>query len=939
MFGSFQLLPAQQLLLEGDVEVRVGSRALAILTVLVERAGELVTKNELMERVWPGSFVDENALRVHVAGLRRALGDGQGGRRFVANIPGRGYQFVAPVEASEVGGEQLNAGATGSRPHNLPLAQSRVVGRDAAIRTLGEQLRERRLVTIVGAGGIGKTTVALALADRLLPAFEDGVWFAELAHLAEPRLVPDALASALGLAVDTDDAIPSLIDFLREKQLMIVLDNCEHVIDMAAWLAERILAFAPRVQVLATSREPLRAKGEHVHRLPPLETPSAPAEVTAAQCLAFPAVQLFVERASAINDGFALSDADAPVVAEICTKLGGIALAIELAAARVDALGVRQLSALLDDRFQILNQGRRAADARHRSLAAALDWSYDLLSQTERSVLRRISVFVGGFSLDAAVAVAADVDGDAVEAVANLVAKSLIVADIGDAVVRYRLLDPTRAYVLEKLREAGEADQAARRHAEFFRDYFASIETRAQIEASPEDLARYRQDVDNVRAALDWSFSPAGDPSVGVVLTAVFTWFWLNLALYFECRERTEQALDRIAAGAQLSVPLRLQSLVTLSIALTNMMGPVDRIRNVLATALQIAEDHGELGGHLWVLWALWSLHLNIGACREAQSVAERYCAIAPSTGDPANVLPGFRLLGTALQWAGDQNAARSVLARALEPPYSADDPQHPVWPQQHRAMSLAALARTLWLQGFADQARETAREGFDEALMDPLILLRFEVLRLAVCPVAFMIGDQVAAEEAVTTMSGLAAGANAVFWKLISQLFEGTLHIRRGAFETGLAVLRTALATCEKTGWKPGYPEYLGAVAQGLAGLGRYAEAIVTIDKALAAADCGGERWYVAELLRIKGECLLGAAADDAVPTAEGVFQEALALARTQGALSWELRVALSLAHLNLRRGRAIDARGVLAPIYQRFTEGFDTADLQAARVLLESL
>ena len=933
-FGPFRLLASQQLLLEGENPIRLGSRALAILVALVERPGELVTKGELIARVWPDTFVDEAALRVHVSALRRVLGDGQAGRRFLANVPGRGYQFVAPVAISEPRTAAPQAEVP-SPPHNLPFVQTRAVGRAGAIRALVDLLPKHRFITIVGAGGIGKTTVALALAEMLLPAYEDGVRIVDLAPVEGPQFVSSALGMVLGLSIHPENAASQLVDFLNDKRMLIVLDSCEHVIDAAASLAEQLVAGAPGVHILATCREPLRAKGERVHRLQPLDVPTDPSQLTAAEALTYPAVQLFVERAAAILDGFKLSDADAPIVSAICMKLGGIALAIELAAARVDAFGIQQLKLLLDDRFRILNQGMRTAQPRHRSLTAALDWSYEFLPEIERTVLCRLSVFAGAFTLDAAIAVAGTDDIDVV--LANLVAKSLITADVGGTIVRYRLLDTTRAYAIEKLAERGEVERTARRHAAFFRDYFASIETPSQIEATAEERVRYRQEIDNVRAALDWSFSPSGDPSIGIVLTASYVWVWLNLSLYFECRERAEQALDRIDAGMDLSIPQRLQLLLALSMALTNMMGPPERIKEVLLAALQIAESQDDLGTHLWLLWALWSLQLSVGECREAQSTAERYCQVAPRTDDPGNILPGFRLLGTTLQLAGNQDAAKRSLARALEPPYSATDPAHPVWPQQHLAITLATLAPTLWLQGLVQQAHEKSRESFNEASADALIFLRFEVLRLAVGPVALMSGDEAGAEQAAAMMADLAVSTNAAFWKVISQCFESAVLIRRGEFEKGLILLRPVLDTCERTGWKPNYPEHLGVLAEGQAGLGRHAEAVATVDRALAAADYSGERWYVAELLRLKGEFLLREGGDNSTPVAEGWFHDALVLAQEQGALSWELRAAMSLGKLWHQNGKTGEANELVSAVYDRFTEGFDTADLRAARSLID--
>jgi len=288
-FGPFRLIPAQQLLLEGETPVRLGSRALEILTALVERAGELVSKTELTARIWPDTFVDENTLRVHVAGLRKALGDGQPGRRYLANVPGRGYRFVAPVEFLEPERPPIRR-AEALPTHNLPISKSRVVGRDLAIAVLRDQLLQQRLVTIVGFGGIGKTTVALAVAEALLPAFPDGVRFIDLAPIEDPQFIASALGTALGHAVDPEDPIPRLVEFLADKRMLIVLDSCERTIVAAASLAEQLLARTSGVHILATSREPLRAEGERTHRLLPLDFPSDPIELTAAEALAYSGV-------------------------------------------------------------------------------------------------------------------------------------------------------------------------------------------------------------------------------------------------------------------------------------------------------------------------------------------------------------------------------------------------------------------------------------------------------------------------------------------------------------------------------------------------------------------------------------------------------------------------------------------------------------------------
>ncbi len=407
-FGPFRLLAAQRLLLEGDKPVRLGSRAFDILAALVERAGEVVGKEELIARAWPQTFVEEANLKIQVSALRRALGDGQGGNRYVVTVPGRGYNFVAPIRREEPSRAAPSPTIAPAAPHNLPFAVTRMIGREEIVAALVARLSRQRLVTIVGPGGIGKTTVALAVAERMIASYEHGVWLVDLAPLGDPRLVPSAVATVLGLEIRTEDPLPGLVAALRDKRMLLLLDNCEHVIDAAASLAAAVLSGAPGVNILATSREPLGVAGEREYRLGPLSSPQPSSRLTAAEAAAFPAVQLFVERVTAIVEDFALTDANAPLVVEICRRLDGLPLAIEFAAPRVEVLGVEGLAARLDDSLRLLGARRRTAMPRHRTMRAVVDWSYGLLSEDEQRFFRALGIFAGGFTVEAAAAVAMD---------------------------------------------------------------------------------------------------------------------------------------------------------------------------------------------------------------------------------------------------------------------------------------------------------------------------------------------------------------------------------------------------------------------------------------------------------------------------------------------------------------------------------------------------
>src|SRR5882672_6017722 len=619
-FGPFRLYAAQRLIEREGVPLHLGGRALDILLVLVEHAGEVVSKNELMARVWPGVTVDEGSLRVHVAALRKALGDGESGARYLTTLTGQGYCFVAPISRSSAPRPLETASSKPGHVHNLPARLTRMVGRDQTVQEISEQLKTERFVSIVGPGGIGKTTVVVSVGHELLAAFAGAVHFLDLGPLNNPLLVPSAVASTLGLLVQSADPIPGLIAFLRDKRMLLILDSCEHVIETAAALAERIFEGAPQAHILATSRESLRVEGEHVHRLSPLASPPDDAGLTAAQALDFPAVQLFVERAIASDRRFELNDADAPVVGEICRRLDGMALAIELAAGRIDVYGVQETRALLNDRFKLLWDGRRTALPRHQTLSATLDWSYDLLSELERSILCRLSVFVGVVTLEGARAVATGDDVDETQVVTvlvGLVAKSLISADTSVPATRYRLLDTTRAYASAKLSESGEAGDVKRRHASYFLELLERADGNSFTPLQAKSFAIFADQLGNVRTALEWCFSERGNGVLGVALAAASAPLFLEMSLLTECHRWTERAVAALDDGNRgTRREMDLHAALGLSLMFTR--GNSEQVGNSLLRGLELAEQLGDLHSQLRLLERLHLFHVRIGNFREA---------------------------------------------------------------------------------------------------------------------------------------------------------------------------------------------------------------------------------------------------------------------------------------------------------------------------------
>ncbi|RXT37831.1 ATP-binding protein [Bradyrhizobium betae] len=475
LFGPFELSSKERVLQRDGVALPLGSRALDILIYLVERPGKVIAKQELIDHVWPGVTVEEGNLRVHVAAIRKALGDGQFGNRYITNVKGRGYSFVGAVVA--LGGARESRNAKSNYQGRLPVRPIMMIGRDTVVSEVSSKLRNERFVTLLGPGGIGKTTIALAVGRAVTEEFGSEIYFVDLESLTDPHQVAGAVATSLGISLKSTDPVLELVDLVRSRKLLIILDSCEHVIEAVALIAEQLYQETQQVYLLTTSRELLKVEGENCCRVLPLDSPTDGSELTANALLRYPAVQLFVRRVAARAGGVVLTDEEAPLVAEMCRKLDGMPLAIELAAGQVAALGLKDTVSRLVSQPELLKLSHRTAVPRHRTLRATLDWSYDLLSDAERIVLRRIAPFVGHFTLEGARHVAGEPGEDAGEifdAIAGLVEKSLIATRVDEAQAHYRLLDTTRAYALEKLEEHAEVDVVVRRHAEYIAGHLAT---------------------------------------------------------------------------------------------------------------------------------------------------------------------------------------------------------------------------------------------------------------------------------------------------------------------------------------------------------------------------------------------------------------------------------------------------------------------------------
>jgi predicted ATPase/DNA-binding winged helix-turn-helix (wHTH) protein len=941
-FGPFCLAPGERLLTREGRPVELGARALDILIALVSRPNEVISKKELLSHVWPDVAVEETSLRFHMASLRKALGDRKDGARYITTLAGRGYCFVASVSGSRA--EDKVATPVGADfPHaNLPSNLAHMVGRDEDVLTISTDLIDARFVSIVGVGGVGKTTVAIAVGHQLVEAFRGAVLIVDLSMLSDPGLVATSIASLLGLPVQSEDATPSLIAYLRNRRMLLILDTCEHVIDAVAALTSRIYAEASQVHILATSREVLQVEGEHVYRLDTLACPPEDAEVVSATAQTFPAPRLFIERAAASGARLDLSDAEVAIVVRVCRKLDGVALAIELAARHVEAYGLQQTESLLDQRLTLLLLGRRSATPRQRTLQAALDWSYKLLSPLERVVLRQLAVFVGHFTLDAALAVVTGTDIDQPQilgAIDSLVGKSMIATHPIGAMMRYRLLDTTRAYVLNI--GSDNAAALAARHATYYRRWLEQSGNQWSMLSTGIERSAHFAALNNARCALEWCFSEDGNVGLGIQLAAAAAPVFLAMSLFTECHRWSERAILALDDGTR-GGPQEMRLQAALGVSLMYMRGGSNTVHMALSRSLAIAEECRDVPTQAGLLSALALFHHREAKYKTALRYAKRSQALAATVEVPEIIAYAHWILGGVLYQMGKLSDALTAAEASLHH-RSLIDTDHPGSSAVILAHTLYAksytsliLAHILWMQGHPSQAVERV----DQLIRAAERVDRPTSLALILSWSAWIFiwtGDFASAERNIDASIVLAESYSLTPYVALGRSFKGALAIRRGDAKGGVEIIQACLEVL-RSRYKLATTFVNVSLAEGLGKLGRFSEAAGLIEETIRSAHASQQLLLMPELLRLKGALFLSMPHSNS-DAAEACFTQSLELSRRQGARSWELRSAIDLARLWANRGKSEDGRRLLQPILEQFVEGRNTADLQTAERLLGEL
>ena len=932
-FGPFLLLPRRQLLLAEGRPVRLGGRAFELLRVMVERQGEVVTSEELISAVWPRLHVHDGNLKVTVASLRRALGDDPEAPRFVATVARRGYRFVAPVTAGGTPVPHEHLATPHSAPNALPLPH-RIIGRAREASALRGLLDDEAEVTVVGAGGVGKTALAIDVAHAIGGSYPAGVHFVDLSAVDDPASLPAVLLQALGLPGNPANALATVLRHLRAAPMLLLLDNCEHLQPAVAIFAAKFLADSGASRLVATSRFPLCVGSEKIFTVEPLRYPVPGEAPDVDRAMRFPAIEMLVGRAAELA-GYRFVDEDCISVARICRTLDGLPLAIELAAAELGIQGPGRLSAMLDDRLTALKRSGGAVPSRQRTLHATIDWSYGLLSRDEAAVFRLVSVFPDSFDQEDAVAVATASGLDAATVagcLGSLLAKSLLTALVEEAGLRFRLLDSTRLYAGERRRRDPLDALIQLSHARRVLALFERSDLEWDWRERGEWVARYRDRLPDLRAALSLALSAGKEPCLGVRLAAAALPLWFELSALAEARRWTDAALRH--ARAAPCDGLALAKLADFRAwAMVYDARPMHEVEEAWLAAVRAAERARHAGQRLRALAALALYLVQTGRIDQALARLDEFKALSASTGNPSAMPEGERALALAKAYAGDLRASREILDRLAAAHGLPDRRSRMAGFQVDRSIGIRSYqSMVAWLTGSPDLAATAAREAVEAAGSLNHLVSQSNALGLAALPVALCCGDAAALERYAAKLRGNLEVEHLGIWVPVERFYAAALAEMRdeaGAIEA----LRAAIGDLLKSGYCTRIGMSLSVLAEALARRRRLDEAAATIEEAFRQQERQDQRWCRPELLRIEAAIRRGTGQHR---RADALLRNALEETRSMGAAAYELRVANDMAAWAIGQGRPAEATALVLPIYDRFTEGFATRDLAEAGRLL---
>ncbi|MEX2695608.1 winged helix-turn-helix domain-containing protein [Rhizobium mongolense] len=942
-FGPFSLNPVSRKLMRDGRELPIGSRAFDMLVALVNKQGEILSRRELMACAWSGLSVEDSNIRVQMAHLRRKLGCGVNGDRYIASIAGRGYSFVMPVktqqDVSSAHSHSISDEAVFDDPViiqreiKIPIASrsDKFLGRASNLEELERAVQERRLITVVGPGGVGKTTLVTALA-RSLRNFDE-IRFVDLSVVTDDALVEAAVASSVNSSVRSSDPLRDAVTWLSKRRSLLIVDNCEHVINGVADAVSFVLKHSLSTHVLATSIEALRVTGEAVYLLRPLGTPPNTGRMTANHALAWPSVELFMSRAVDGGHKGALADEEAAIVAAICRRLDGNPLAIELVASRVGMYGLDGVLELLDNQLTLRWRGDRDATPRHQTVQSLLDWSYVLLSKNTQTVLNRLSVFASEFTIDAATDVVAGSgisDADVSMAISELVDKSMVSSGgVDETTGALKLREIVRTYAAFRLTREPGRHETQRRHALLYLRRMRAREGRSGKNTSLHDF-----DIGNVRTALEWAFSEGGDAEIGVETCCLLLETFQDLMQFDECRRWCQRALEFLPPKHQ-NTELHLKLLESLTIATLFGHGGDTGVANLFDVGLPLSRrlKNHRIESHL--LAGLGMYHLKQGDFRSGLNVAEAYAnKVDHHSSSNDNFVAGW-MLGTMYHMLGEQLEAAATYDYSLARATGFSPSRLGYFEQAHLALAKIAQARVTWLRGSPETALQMAESAIEEARSQPAALCLSLLMGITV----FLDSGELDRADILTDELAelTATNGNLSGYREAGMAVRGQLLVLRGEAEQSIDLLRGKLRSVSSIGFQSLIFGTLRALAEGLAIAGEHTEAVSAVDTALGLCERAGGTYLLPELLRTKAMILLSSPHSN-FNVVHRLLNDGTAIARRTSALGWELRLHLARIKADRSMGLNTTEEGFskLAEIVRSFQDGSETADLRTANSLL---
>jgi len=895
-FGEFELIPDRQALLHRGEPISLGGRAFDILTLLVRRAGEIVSKAELFAHVWPGYLVHEHNLKVNVGNLRRVLAACDPATDYVATIAGRGYKFVAALDSAKEIHLAPSAGPDGPRLSPPPSAPH-LYGREDAIHQIAERMRQNGYVTIVGPGGAGKTSIAVTAAQHCRTAGQP-VAFVDLSTLNSAQFVIPAMAAALGISLGIDDPIAGVIALLRAERPILIIDNCEHVIATTAALLERISHAVPDAQIIATSREPLRTRHEQVLHLAKLGFPEPSTATSFEEALQYPAVRLFLAKAGRAEDAD-LDPAYVQAVAAICARLDGLALAIELAAGTAGGFDADALTDLFRDGFGAMHRGPRDAPLRHQTLEAALDWSYRLLPEHEAVLLELLSVFAGRFSAEDAESIYAAGGIDSMagrDGLGQLVAKSLVSADVIAGTLRYRLVESTWIYASQRLLGSHHIDVAKRLFAARVLARMQRAEREWSYQSSREWLGRYGEQMDDLRAAIRWAFGPGGDARIGIDLVAAALPLWQELSAFQEMLAAIEQALVSGGDG-DLSLRSRARMLMAQAWAMTLASQVHPRTGEVWRESIRCADAARDSD---LALQAVCGEAVYLAYSGRPMKALRSMLDFAKSADVDWTKAPGgMRFLAHDEIYIGRLASADSRLQFLQQAWGEAGDEQGLSRFQVDLPVAIDLSSSLLaWLQGRSAASAELADRAVARASsLDHMISLG-NAICLAGLPTAFLDGQLARAEDLQRRLAEVARRESVGIYEGTERFFAGAIAAARGHGD-GLETMANSIDALWASGWRLRTSLYRSLLAEAWLRAGECERAARALRPVLEWRDVRQERWSHPELWRVAA---LIAAQSGKRDVAGRYFRQGFSRSASMGTAAFTRRIEASIAESGIR-------------------------------------